>query len=450
MNMDSYNKQDCIVGVATGTPDGGVAVIRLSGGRCESIGATLIGSLPKPRQASVRTVRALDGRALDDALVLWMPGPASFTGEDVLELHAHAGEENVRQLLSRCLEAGARLAVAGEFSRRAFERGKLSLEQVEALPGLLSAESSRSLSRARRLLRGELGEQIEGIVQKLFTLRVEVEAHLDFPEDTGLEDKRRWVTELGQHRLKLGSWIASHRANADGSGRFRVVIAGPPNAGKSSLFNRLVGKQRSIVSDQAGTTRDYVEAGLRWEGMALDLVDTAGIRSQADALEAEGIRLGEAEMASADLVLWVCAEDLTEPGPGIAEMGACGKLIRVASKRDRFPERNGWLSVSVMDGHESSITLLRDEIHRVQVSAGLAQEDDWIGLDRHARCVQEADDALASATSLLEEQEPGLELVAFDLGSALHRLGAIRGRDAMQPVGEEVLHAIFSSFCIGK
>lgn len=440
---------DCIVGVATGTPDGGVSVVRLSGGQCSVLGTSLLGSLPIPRVASLRRLADASGALLDEALVLWMPGPASFTGEDVLELHVHAGHENVRQVLVACVAAGARPALAGEFSRRAFARGKMSLDQAEALPALLAAQSESELGRARRLLRGELGERVDAMMRELFTLRVEIEAHLDFPEDLSGEASGRWIQALGSQLSCLRGWLSSHRSQEDRGGRFRVALAGPPNAGKSSLFNALLRRQRSIVSQAAGTTRDFVEAPLRWSGLALDLVDTAGLRDGAGPIESAGIEMGRAEIEQADLVIWMQAE--ASQVPALPEMLVGQRsLILVASKCDVATVPAGWLGVSVRPGFEASVDELRQRIETWMRDSALSVDEDWVGLARHAACVSGAAEEIEAVLVQLAQPELALEIVAFHLGAAGRALGEIRGRDKLNPVGEDVLHAIFSSFCIGK
>lgn len=441
--------KDCIVGVATGTPDGGVAVIRLSGGQCSSLGASLLGSLPGSRVASLRRIVDQSGSVLDEALVLWMPGPASFTGEDVLELHIHAGHENVRQVLAACVEAGARPALAGEFSRRAFARGKMSLEQAEALPSLLAAQSEAELGRARRLLRGDLGERVDAMTRELFTLRVEIEAHLDFPEDLGGESCQRWMQLLQTQLSCLRGWLSSHRSQEDRGGRFRVALAGPPNAGKSSLFNALLQRQRSIVSQAAGTTRDFVEAPLRWSGLALDLVDTAGLRDDAGPVESAGIEMGCGEIEQADLVIWMQAEPSQNPSlPDVLD--GRSNLILVASKCDIASVPEGWFGVSVRPGFEASVNELRLRIESWMRDSALEVDQDWVGLARHAACVAAAVEEIEAVLVQLDQPDPPLEIVAFHLGAAGRSLREIRGRDELNPVGEDVLHAIFSSFCIGK
>lgn len=441
--------KDCIVGVASGTPDGGVSVIRLSGEPCARVGELLLGRLPAPRRASLRPLSSQSGELLDEALVLWMPGPKSFTGEDVLELHTHAGHEHVRQVLAACVEAGARPALAGEFSRRAFAHGKMSLEQAEALPSLLGAQSTAQLDRARRLLRGELGDRVDAMNRALFTLRVEIEAHLDFPEDLSGQESHAWAQQVQAQIQQLHRWLASHRSQEERAGRFRIALAGPPNAGKSSLFNALLERQRSIVSDQAGTTRDFVEAPLRWSGRGLDLVDTAGLREGAEAIEAAGIELGRGEIEGADLVIWMQA-DPAEDQALPEHLRDRSALLKVASKCDVAAVPTGWIGVSVKPGFEASVDALRARIEGWMQQSSIDVDQDWVGLARHADCVASCLAELELVVQRLEQEELALEIVAFHLGAAARALGEIRGRDQLNPVGEEVLHAIFSSFCIGK
>lgn len=449
--MAIVEHSECIVGVASGSPDGGVAVIRLSGGECERIAHGLAGNLPQPRMAALRRLKRADGQLLDEGLVLWMPGPASFTGEDVLEIHCHAGEENVRQVMRRCLELGARAARAGEFSRRAFERGKMSLEQAESLPLLLSAESELELSRAQRLLRGELGDQVDEMVRRIFTLRIEIEAHLDFPEDVEGNHGGRWREVVTRLSAELDSWLAQHRAQEDRSGRCRVVIGGAPNAGKSSLFNALIGTRRSIVSSEAGTTRDFVESSLRWEGAALELVDTAGLRDQAGSIEQEGIAMGQREIRESDLLVWLESGDCPVlSDEALRELAPRGEIVRVSSKCDRGGARMDQLRVSVQPGHESLVEVLRERITQRIRSWKDERMHDWLGLDRHADCVRRANSELDRVRAMLGKEDFALEIVAFHLSAAEGALAEIRGVDELRPVGEELLHAIFSSFCIGK
>ncbi len=427
-----------IVGVATGTPDGGVAIVRLSGPQARSITETIVGSLAAPRVLARRRLR--DGRSVgDDALVVWMPGPRSLTGEDVVELHVHAGRLNVQRVIASLLERGAIAAGPGEFTRRAFEHGRLSLEQAEGIAALIAAQTDAGVEQARRLIAGELGRDVESLRATVGELRGEIEANLDFPEDVAAGDVRRWCEEIAGFSSTLEGWTRRFAAGQRTRGRPRVVIAGPPNAGKSALFNALLQQSRAIVSPVPGTTRDYVEAELWIGGREVRLVDTAGLRDGSDAIEVEGIARSREQIEGAEVVLWVEASDATEvavlEGP---------RVIVVENKIDLGRRRAAWIGVSARSG--DGMGELRAAIEEAMRGP---EEEPWIGLARHRDRAEAAAKALADARVELEREGP-LEIAAFLLGSAERELGEITGRSALGPVGDEVLTRIFARFCIGK
>nr|WP_263430279.1 GTPase [Nannocystis pusilla] len=368
-----------------------------------------------------------------------MPGPRSFTGEDVVELHVHAGARNVGRIVAALQERGARAAGPGEFTRRAFEHGRLSLEQAEGIAALIAARTSAAIDQARRLVAGELGREVEALRSAVGDLRAEIEANLDFPEDVTDGDVSRWREELLRHEATARAWLGSFAAGQRARERARVVIAGPPNAGKSALFNALLGRSRAIVSPTPGTTRDYVEAELELDGLEVVLVDTAGLRqATSDSIEHEGIGRSREQIAGAELVVWL------EPADTATADAPPSSGLRVESKRDLGRRRPDWLGVSAQTGE--GLAALRSEI------AGLVRGDEtapWIGLARHRDRASDAAAAMASASSLLATAAP-LELVAFELGVAERQLAEITGRDALGPIGEDVLARIFSQFCIGK
>lgn len=418
-----------IVGIATGTPDGGVAIVRLSGPRAREIGGALAGSLPPARQL---TRRRLSGG--EDALVVWMPGPRSFTGEDVVELHVHGGARNVREVVDEVLRAGAVAAGPGEFSRRAFETGRLSLDQAEGIAALIAAKTHAGVEQARRLIAGELGQEIEAVRLGVGALRAEIEAHLDFPEDVPAEDRRRWGEELADLEREVGSWLRRFDSGRRSRERARVVLTGPVNAGKSSLFNALLGRSRALVSPAPGTTRDYLEAEMSLGEHEIVLVDTAGLREVADPVERAGVERSREQSQGADLVVWVEAADAEPTGEESGD-------LRVENKRDRGHRRD-WLGVSAVTGE--GLEALRDALSR-----GLSGDDaPWIGLARHRERASEAHQALVEAGG--ELLEGPLEVIAFQLSVAERSLAEITGRHVMGPVGAEVLERIFSQFCIGK
>lgn len=453
-----------LVGIATGTPDGGVAMIRLSGPDARGIaGRVMRGAMPAPRQASVRTIAAVtsDGVAADgrergrceEALVLWMPGPRSFTGEDVVELHVHAGERNVQGVVAWLIAAGATPAGAGDFTRRAFEHGRLTLDQAEGIAAVIGAQTEAELEHGRRLMSGELTREVTRVRDAVAELRAMVEGAIGFPEDLADEEVVAWGVRCGVIEGEVSAWLDRFAQGMRARSRLRVVLAGPPNAGKSALFNALVGSARAIVAEVPGTTRDYVEVECEWEGKALTLVDTAGFRGARDAIEAAGVELSAAQVQVADLVLWVRAVDGEEiPMPGVVVERGDAVALGVMTKMDlcRAEARDATLAgaqVAVSARSGDGIDALRDAIVR-----RLWGETDggWIGLRRHeARC-REAVASLVEARDELAKGAGRLEIAALPLQEAQARLDAILGRSATGPIGAQVLAQIFSSFCIGK
>ena len=439
--MSTDPSRTTLVGVATGTPDGGVAIVRVSGPQAAGVLAGLgVPQMPTPRRL-VRCAFALGGGQHEDGLVAWMPGPRSFTGEDVVELHVHAGHRNVRAVLEACLRSGGTAAGAGDFSRRAFELGALSLDQAEGIAAVIGAQTDEALAQARRLAAGELGQGVETLRESVIGLRTEVEANLDFPEDVDEGHVLRWREEVADIRRQLERWLSGFEAGRRGRERARFVLAGPPNAGKSSLFNALLGRRRAIVADIPGTTRDYVEAEYGVGPHGAWLIDTAGLRRDAGAVEAAGIEMSRDQVQQADLVLWVEASDgepVTRPELGPA-------VVEVETKRDLGTARPSAIGVTLGDeprGVEDVEAVLR---------AWFEQDRDraWIGLARHRDRAAEALGGLERAGQLIAE-DSALELIAFELGVAEARLAAITGRTQLGPVGDDILTRIFSTFCIGK
>ena len=415
--------------------------MRVSGPQASAVLAALGVTKPPPARRLVRRALELGGGQTEDGLVAWMPGPRSFTGEDVAELHVHAGERNVRAVVEACLRAGGTAAGRGDFSRRAFELGALSLDQAEGIAAVIGAQTDEALAQARRLAAGELGRAVESIRDAVIGLRTEVEANLDFPEDVDDGHVTRWRAEVSEMLSRVRRWLAGFEAGRRGRERARFVLAGPPNAGKSSLFNALLGRRRALVADVPGTTRDYVEAEYAVGPHGAWLIDTAGLRGDAGAIEAAGIEMSREQVEQADLVLWVQASD----GGEVERPEFSAPVLEVETKRDLGVRRASAIGVTLGDAPSG----LED------VEAALAQwfaegrDQAWIGLARHRDRAAETVDALERAEALLGE-DGALELIAFELGVAEARLAAITGRTQLGPVGDDVLDRIFSSFCIGK
>jgi len=442
------DKSSTVVGVATGTPDGGVAVIRVSGEEAKSLARVVVADLGPPRVVTLRKLRGSNGQVFDEGLVVWMDGPNTFTGEDVVEFHVHSGALNVQQIVARLMELGALAAGPGEFSRRAVANGRMTIDEAEGVAALIASKTEQELTAARRLMAGELGKEVERIRGILERLRIEVEAHLDFPDDVETSAVLRWEKDILAICRELRAWLAGFDNGENRRKKKRVVIVGPPNVGKSALFNRLLQEDRALISGKAGTTRDYVECELVLNGTMLQLVDTAGLRSNSDdEIEVAGIERSLEQMKRADVIVWVEGADREDDGLSSMKVEVDEeRTIYVENKRDVGILRDSWLGVAASTGE--GILALRSRIEDVFKILGREEVPRWIGLDRHRRCAEGALDAVERSGRELETRS--LELVAFGLGQADLRLGEMIGRSGLGAVGEDVLHGIFSTFCIGK
>ena len=413
-----------------------VAVIRLSGPGAFDAAARIAGDLPPPRRAGLRRLRRLDGADLDEALVLTFPGPASATGEDLAEFHVHGSRAVVAALLADLAALPAcRLAEPGEFSRRAFRNGKRDLAALEGLADLIDAETEAQRRQALRQMQGRLGEQVMRWREALLDLQAEIEADLDFSDEGDV------VVDLAGVRARLVSLVGELDGalkGADAAERvregFRVVIAGPPNAGKSTLLNALAGRDVAIVTATPGTTRDVLDVELDLWGQRIILSDTAGVWDSSDEIEAEGIRRAKARMEDADLVLWLDESDPSAAAPAGA--------VPVLTKTDRFagvPISGVIWPISATTG-EGLEALLGVVSQRAARSLG-GGADALVVRRRHRDAICEARVALIGA---VDAALP--ELVAESTRRARSALGRITGMD--DP--EAVLGAVFGRFCIGK
>lgn len=440
---------DTIVAIATAAGAGGVGIVRLSGPRARAIAETVGGKTLAPRTARYAIFRDADGETIDDGIALYFKAPASFTGEDVVELQAHGSPVLLRQLVARAIALGARQARPGEFSERAFLNGKLDLAQAEAIADLVAAADAQAARAARRSLDGVFSQRVDALMAAVLAIRVHVEAAIDFadePLDTlgGRALRERLDAAIGQ--------LAGLQGEAERGRRLRdglhVVLLGPPNAGKSSLLNALAGSERAIVTDLAGTTRDLLRETIRIDGVELTLVDTAGLREAGDAIEAEGIRRARSEVARADLALVVLDARDPEAGRAAVADGIAGvpRVLWLHNKADLLaaaPDAGGIEQVRV----SAKTGLGLDELHRRLLAlsgAGDAGEGAFSARARHVQALARAAGQLQAARAELARER--LELAAEALALAHSALGEIGGRLS----ADGLLGHIFSSFCIGK
>lgn len=439
---------DSIVALSSGRLPAGVAVLRISGPQTRFVVETIAGGMVKERAAVLRKLRAPDGTVLDSGLVVFFPGPASFTGEDVAEFHVHGG----RAVVARMLEViagfeGVRHAEAGEFTRRAFLNGKVDLVETEALADLVNAETEAQRRFAIRNAEGVQSDLYMGWRRRLIHARAMIEAEIDFADeddvpgsvsDTIWSDVGAMIGEIDRH-------IAGFHAAEIIRDGFEVVILGAPNAGKSSLFNALARRDAAIVTDEPGTTRDLLEVTLDLGGLRVRLTDTAGLREAPGKVEAIGIEKARAKADRADLLLLL--EDMLSPGD-IGPLPSTAPLLRVGTKLDLLDEGAGResadrydLVISVVSG--TGVEALMAEIGRRAAEAADDVGDVLPSRLRHVELLSETNRHLARAT---DDGTAGHELRAEELRLAADRLGRIVGAiDA-----EDMLDVIFSQFCIGK
>jgi len=445
---------DTIAAIATPPGRGGIGVARVSGPAVPAIAAALLGELPAPRQAVFRRFRADDGSILDEGIALFFPAPHSFTGEDVLELQGHGGPVIMDLLLARVLEIGARPARPGEFSERAFLNDKLDLAQAEAIADLIASDTAVAARAALRSLQGEFSSRVRELVEELIELRMYVEAAIDFPEE---EIDFLADGEIAGRLRDLRERLRGLRATA-GQGRLlrdgmSVVIAGRPNAGKSSLLNALAGREAAIVTAVPGTTRDVLREHISIEGMPLHVIDTAGLRASDDPVELEGIRRAWTEIAAADRILLVVddrsgltveertlREQLPENTPVTVLLNKIDLSGRPSAVRDGEWGTEIWLSAKTGAG----LDLLREHLKTCMGYHG-GGEGIFMARRRHLEALERAAAALERATYQLEVVRAG-ELVAEELREGQNALAEITG----EFTSEDLLSRIFSSFCIGK
>ncbi|QSA95995.1 tRNA uridine-5-carboxymethylaminomethyl(34) synthesis GTPase MnmE [Methylococcus sp. EFPC2] len=443
---------DTIAAVATPAGRGGVGVIRVSGPATSGLIESLFGRVLQPRHAHFLPFKDGAGESIDSGLALFFPAPHSFTGEDVLELHGHGSPVILDLLLRRLLELGVRLARPGEFSERAFLNDKIDLAQAEAIADLIDSASEQAARSAQRSLQGEFSRRIDALLESLIELRAYTEVAIDFvDEDIDFLAQGQIAEKLDGLVGKLDGILRTARQGQILRDGFSVVIAGRPNAGKSSLLNALTGRDSAIVTDIAGTTRDVLREYIQIDGMPLHVIDTAGLRDSDNPVEREGIRRARAAIAQADRILLLSDDRETDEGDEcLAELPERMPVTRIRNKIDLSGRAPGIresghgveIDLSVKTGE--GLELLR---RHLKECAGYDAEAGqvFIARRRHLDALDRARDAILSGlTQLRLNQAP--ELLAEDLRQAQQALGEITGAYTT----EDLLGKIFSSFCIGK
>ena len=438
---------DTIVAAATPPGTGGIGIVRVSGDQVERIARTMLGSLPEPRTATYRNFRNAAGERIDVGLALYFPAPASYTGEPVLELHGHGGPIVISLLVDAVVGLGARPADPGEFSRRAFLNDKLDLVQAEAIADLIDSGTAQAARAALRSLSGAFSRAVNELADKLAHLRMHVEAAIDFPEEEidFLTDEAllKRVDDCAAAFDALRADARQGRVLRDG---FQVVIVGKPNAGKSSLLNLLSGQDAAIVTEVAGTTRDVIREQIDVDGLAVELVDTAGLRNDPDRIEAEGIRRAREALGKADAVLWI--QDVTdrEQGEPREKLPEGVPVTIVHNKIDLSGGEPGVVDGEVYLSAETGrgVGALRQRIREL---AGYENrgEGAFTARRRHIRAMQCAAEHFNQGRRALEGARAG-ELFAEELRLSQQALGEITGA----VTADDLLGKIFSEFCIGK
>jgi len=442
--------RDTIVAAATPPGKGGIGIVRISGDDAETLAAAMLGKVPEPRLATHAKIHDKNGRELDSGIALYFPGSASYTGESVLEFHGHGGPVVVASVIDAAVELGARRAAPGEFSKRAFLNGKLDLVQAEAIADLIDSGTSQAARAALRSLSGSFSYAVENLQQLIVNLRLHVEAAIDFPEEEidflSDQDLLRKIDACAEAFAKLQREASIGRVLRDG---LQLVIVGKPNVGKSSLLNLLSGQDAAIVTEVAGTTRDILKERIEIDGLAVELVDTAGLREDPDRVEAEGIRRAREALKNADGVLWI--QDASEGEAGDLDEDIPDEIpvIILRNKIDVSGDAPGplqdnptTLNVSARTG--AGIDDLRETVRQLAGYRDLG-EGAFTARRRHVEAIAMAAAHFQRGREALEKHKAG-ELLAEDLRLSHEALGEVTGTLS----SDDLLGRIFSEFCIGK
>jgi len=452
--MSAKTDRDTIAAISTPSGRGGIGIVRVSGTKAKAIAQSVIKRDLPDHQATYTKFYSADKMIIDHGIALFFSGPNSFTGEDVLELQGHGGPVVMDLLLACIIEAGARLARPGEFSERAFLNDRMDLAQAEAVADLIDSTSAQAARAAVRSLEGEFSSQVNALDERIIELRLYVEAALDFPEEEiDFLSVERVTTQLRACLEETDKLLASVKQGCLLKEGMCVVIIGRPNVGKSSLLNRLAQREAAIVTDIPGTTRDVVREHIHLDGMPLHVIDTAGLRSEADTVEQEGIRRAWNEIAGADQVLLMIDDQIgfEQPEQDIVDrIPECVGVTRVHNKVDLTKNTFGSdeddsgtvinLSAKTGDGVDALTDHLKTIMGHKSGEEGL-----FIARRRHLEAIEQSRNYLATGLEQLNDHRAG-ELLAEDLRRAHQTLSTITG----EFVADDLLGRIFSGFCIGK
>lgn len=441
------SSSDTICAQATPQGNASVSIVRLSGPEALPIARQLTGVELAPRYAHFLPLLDQDGKtAIDQAVVIYFPQPQSFTGEDVVEFQCHGNPFIVKNILRELCEHGARLAIAGEFSERAFLNGKLDLSQLEAIADLISSGSEQAARSAVLSMQGQFSEQVQNILQQLIQIRTHIEAGLDFAEeDIEVEVKTSMLAKLERTRQEIETLFSIAQKGVQMQRGVSVVLTGMPNVGKSSLLNALSTEERAIVTEIPGTTRDVVYVDMELNGIPIRLIDTAGLREEAGIVEQEGIERAHKAIESADLVIHVI--DSSQSSSAITDLMTHNNRLDVYNKSDLLKDKKAIpgnaISVSAKTG--AGIGRLREQIaSRLQLQPSEMQTP-FSARTRHLDSMRRAMDSIQHALQQLQADSP-LELAAEDLRIAQQCLGEITG----EFTPDDLLDYVFREFCIGK
>ncbi len=455
MQIQQYKKGSTIAAIATPSGEGAISVIRISGPEAIEIGEKIFSgpvAAYKTHTAHYGEVRDRQGQALDHILLLVFRAPRSYTGEETVELHCHGGALVTKRVLERVLEAGAQAALPGEFTFQAFLNGKLDLAQAEAVQQLIASKSEEARNASSRQLEGALSKRVRGFQEELTKIAAILEAWVDFPEEglefATMEEILGELEEICQRMRRLQETFEDGKKIHQG---LSLCLLGSPNVGKSSLMNALLGKERAIVTEIAGTTRDLIEEDLRLSGLSFKLIDTAGIRETAERIEQEGIRRSRIAMEQADLILLLldASRPLNEGDRELLDLLPKEKTLLVWNKIDlgEPPEDIVWKQCVRLSAKEGiGLEQLKSELHRMIWKHGPPSKEEVILSSlRHFQALTEA---IVFCETVIQGLRNNLspEFIAFDMRSCLHHLASILGTN----VSEDILSSIFSQFCLGK